>query len=48
MGLPDGSDGYLGTADTGGSRMPPRSIFGLLYGIQGKEQPIPALHDDIS
>lgn len=47
-GLPDGRDRYLGTADTSGSRMPPWSIFGPLYRIQGKEQSIPALHDNIS
>lgn len=47
-GLPDGSDGYLGIADTSGSRMPPPSIFGPLYRTQSKEQPIPALGDGIS
>lgn len=47
MGLPDESGGYLGTADADGSTTP-LSIYGLLYRIRGKEQPIPALHDNIS
>lgn len=47
MRLLDESGGYLGTTDADGSTTP-LSIFGLLYRIRGKEQPVPALHDNIS